>query len=348
MKMNFILDWLEFTYKVPSEEGFCIFDSFLEDFPEIDKVFADMKLLDHGMHGYTKCFTFTDDFMIWFNPDHEEMGVHVVFPGHGMYKLCEIFDLPGMEDFADAKSLFEILTNRHCKITRIDIAYDDFDKVITPFDYNNFMVNGRIRTKARSWSFIASGQLSGGTFYLGKRGRERFIRIYDKDFESGGKIPSIRYEFELRQEWALKIVDLVLNNVKFYFSDLIQDFMEVVEEYDLNGTRDVLYTRKSRSKLDERWEKFLEVCVKVVENDPIDLTIPRKKTEYTLKHSLEWLSKQVAPTLFMLHESIGLENIVEIINSARNRLKPQQAAVISKYINERIQYEEWIKQLNKL
>ena len=50
----------------------------------------------------------------------------------------------------------------------------------------------------------------------------------------------------------------------------------------------------------------------------------------------------------MLHESIGIDNIVEIINSARNRLKPQQVAVIRKYINERMQYEEWIKKLNKI
>lgn len=348
MKMNFVLDWLEFTYKRPSEEGYCIFDSFLEDFPEIDALFDEMKLLDHGMHGYTNCFTFTDDFMIWFNPDHEEMGVHVVFPGHGMYKLCEIFNLPGLEDFADAKALFDILSNRHCKVTRIDIAYDDFEKVITPHDYNNFMSNGRIRTRARCWSFISSGQRVGGTFYLGRRGNDRFIRIYDKDFESDGKINSIRYEFELRGDWASKIIDLVSRSDKFYFSDLIQNYMEVVEEYDTEGSRDVVYSRKYRSNLDEKWEKFLQLCGKVVDSEPVDLKIPRKKTEYTLKHSLEWLSKQVAPTLFMMHESIGIDNIIDIINSARNRLKPQQIAVIKKYIAERRQYEDWIEKLNKI
>lgn len=63
------------------------------------------------------------------------------------------------------------------------------------------MINNQITTRSREWSFISSTQNggAGATFYLGKRGSDRFLRVYDKDYESDGRIPAIRYEFELRK-----------------------------------------------------------------------------------------------------------------------------------------------------
>lgn len=351
MKLNFIIDWLEFTYHVPESDSHTLFQSFQDDFPEFEEYIQNMVFLGYGKHGYTHCLTYSDEFMIWYNPEHERMGVHVVFPGHGIYKLCEIFNLDGLEKFANAKDLFTLLKSRHCRVTRMDIAYDDFDMLITPHEYARWMLDGRIRTKARTYDFISSQQTVGGTFYLGTRGRERYIRIYDKNFESKGKVPSIRYEFELRGAWCQKIFDLVINSSFFTFKDIITDYFEVVESYDnVSGSVQAVYARKKRAILDARWLEFLELCGKVVLNDsdPVDLKIPRKKTEYSMKKCIDWVAHQLSPSLFMLLESIGIERLEDLIRvSGRNRLKPEKIAVMGKYKQEAEDLDKMIRDSNE-
>lgn len=351
MRMNFIIDWLEFTYFVPESDSHTLFQSFEEEFPELEEYIQNMVLLDYGKHGYTHCLTYTDDFMIWYNPEHERMGVHVVFPGHGMHKLCEIFKLGGLEKFVQAKDLFALLKSRHCRITRMDIAYDDFEMLITPHEYARWMLEGRVRTKARTYNFVSSQQAAGGTFYLGKRGAERYIRIYDKNFESKGKVPSIRYEFELRGAWCQKIFDLIMNDSVFTFKDLISDYFEIVEAYNnISGSDHAVYSRKKRAALEARWLEFLELCGKVVLNDssPIDLHIPREKTEYSMKKCIDWVAHQLSPSLFLLLETIGIDRLEDLIRiSGRNRLKKEKIAVMSKYKSEADDLDKMIRDSNE-
>lgn len=352
MKMNFFLDWFEFTFLFKFDEdhdhdSHTLWDCFLEFFPEFESYINEMTLLEYGKFGYTRILTYKDEFMIMYNPDQEHMGVHIVFPGHGMHMLCQVFGLGGMEEFAQAKDLFDKLSSRNCKVTRMDIAYDDYEKLIMPSDFNFWLVHKRIRTQSQTMQYVTSKSDAGGTFYIGRRGSARYMRIYDKNHESKGKINAIRYEFELRREWAQKVMDLVTSGTFFTFKDLVADFIAIVQEYDYeNGSSGTISMRKSRAELDEKWFKFLELCGKVVLNDdsPVDLTIPRVKKEYSIRRSIDWVIRQLAPSLFVLHETIGVDRLMEIVDyHGRSRLKKDKVAVMDKYRQEADDLDKMIR-----
>ena len=260
-KVDFLVDWLEFTYLCPENAGgLSVWDNFLAEFPEFENHQDDYVLANKGRHGYTHCFMFCDEYTVLYNPDIQEMGVHVTFPSHGLYRLCEMFNIKSdLSDYVNFKSVLAMLKERSCRVTRLDICYDDHSKILTPLDFNRFMINNQITTRSREWSFISS-TLNGGagaTFYLGKRGSDRFLRVYDKDYESDGRIPAIRYEFELRKNYLDMIVNKVINGINFSFADLIGQFMVVSNEYEFTGEQSTDKGRKARAGILEEWNKLL-------------------------------------------------------------------------------------------
>lgn len=267
-KVDFLVDWLEFTYICPEDAGgISVFENFMSEFPEFeDHMYkGDLVIADYGRHGYSHCFVYYDEYSILYHPEKQNFGVHVTFPSHGLYRLCEMFGIKDeFSDYAGFRSVLALLRERHCHITRLDICYDDYSKILTPLDYNKFMTNKQITSKSREWSFISSTQNggAGSTFYLGKRGSSRFLRVYDKDYESEGRIPAIRYEFELRKKYLDMIVNKVIEGINFSFADLIGEFMVISNEYDLTGEQSTDKNRKARAGILEEWAALLETIRK--------------------------------------------------------------------------------------
>lgn len=289
---------------------------------------------------------FCDEYTVLYNPDEQRMGVHVTFPSHGLYRLCEMFGLSGLEDFVEIKSLLKDLKSRSCRITRMDICYDDYTKTFTPHDFGKWMMNGQISTKSRVWSFMSSQAGSGSTFYLGRRGSDRFIRIYDKDYESKGRIPAIRYEFELRKAYVDMIVHKLINDIEFSFADLIENTFVVMNEYDKSGDRDTDYTRKSRAGVLSVWEEFLEVirygsedelCEKpAILHSPVVLKVDTKKREISFKKIHNWITVQVLPSLYIFKECLGDERVNDMISAQQGRLNDLQRKMLDKYKTEEL------------
>ena len=339
MIMN--LDWLEFTYLNfnGSEFGCTVYDNFCEEFPELEKYMEQMHMLKYGISGYSNCLQFNDDFMIWYNPKYEEMGVHVVFPGHSMHMLCDIFNLPTINDLVYAKDLLQILDNRSCRITRLDICYDDYEKMFTPQDFVRFDVEGRIRTNTRTFGYLKSRQNEGHTVYIGKRGSERYLRIYDKNYESGGKINAIRYEFELRRDYVREIARMIRNCEFFTFADLIGSFIEIIDDYDnSNGSDLAISQRKSRAGVDEKWQLLMEqmqlFAKQQIGESKVDVIVPREKQQLSINRSLRWFRSQVLPTAASLCLSLGDERFLDIVKSGQEKLNLEKQQMIRKYLTE--------------
>lgn len=330
MKCDFLIDWLEFTYMVPIQEFCSVWDCFLEDFPMFEDQIDNFILAERGMHGYTHCFMFTDEYKVLYNPNEERMGVHVIFPGHGMVRMCEMFGLSGVDDFVPIKSVFKYLNDHHCKVTRMDICYDDYSKRFTPNQFNDWMREKRIRTNARKWSYVSSNQEVGGTFYLGKRGAERFLRIYDKNYESMGAINAVRYEFEFRRDFAVMIFNKVLNDEYFTFGDLLTDFFVVVEPYEVSDSYGANSMRKSRAAVDSEWQSFLELFVKVVTSD-VSFKVDRKQRVLSISRLHRWIVRQILPSLYVYRESIGLDKLHDMIDAQEVRVSKLQRQMIDKY-----------------
>lgn len=341
-KVDFLVDWLEFTYLVPEDAGgLTVWENFMEDFPEFANNQCEMVMDSRGRNGYTHCFMFCDEYTVLYNPDEQRMGVHVTFPSHGLYRMCEMFGLSGLDDFVSIKSLLTDLKSRSCRVTRMDICYDDYSKTFTPHDFGKWMMNGQISTKSRVWSFMSSQAGSGATFYLGKRGSDRFIRIYDKDYESKGRIPAIRYEFELRKAYVDMIVNKVINGIEFSFADLIENTFCIMNEYEKSGDRDVDYVRKLRAGSLSIWEEFLEVIRMGSQDEvfvkhafiksPIELKVDTKKREVSFKKIHNWITVQVLPSLYIFKECLGEQRLNDMISAQEGRLNILQRKMLDKY-----------------
>jgi len=101
------------------------------------------------------------------------------------------------------------------KVSRLDVALDDFDKSFSPrmfakacvpgsLDDENAQLGEQVVTRVRgdSWEW---SRREGGCFWLGGRKSARLVRVYDKDRESGGLIPSTRLELQARDEFGTQL-----------------------------------------------------------------------------------------------------------------------------------------------
>lgn len=332
--LMFTIDWLSFTYKPKKKhaEDLSLLENFFYDFPEFDYWFPDMHRLERGRHGYSNVYQLYDEFCIMFHPDNEDMGIHVEFSSRSLPNLTKIFGLDDIQIYSDAKQIFQILKDRSCKIARLDIAYDDFTKTFTPLDFNRWKINGQISTNAQCWEYIGNEQHKGGTFYLGKRGRDRMLRIYDKEYESHGQICSVRYEFELRGKWSAWVQDQILNNGVFTVADLLDHFFVIKEAYNTNVKDNTRSVYKCEADIEESWALFLdsirELCAKGIKAEVVVLNI---KPEQSFSRMEKWLNTQVFKSLLMFTEVIGLDRLPGLLESYKDKLKPADYQMLKKY-----------------
>lgn len=321
----FTLDWLSFTFswKTLREVGIevdaaikkhiSIWQYFKHVFPEFAILSNDMITLEHGRFGYDQALSFNNELMIMTDSESnkDDFGVFVTIPSHGLYILAKIFDLPDFnQDFADTQKLFQVLLSRGAKITRLDICYDDYKKHLTPGDWSRLFEAGYIECKTRHKQSVNSP--SGSTFYLGKRGKSRMLRVYDKAGESHGQIDAIRYEFEFKNDFAYRFADSVAQGQKFTFLDILDDFCvihnEPVANISMEGNKAVYdliqswYKRQVGGVL-ESFERLREDIrnysqnAECNENTPV--LVPKvthhydffKKEKYILEYVLKGLEK---------------------------------------------------------
>jgi len=100
--------------------------------------------------------------------------------------------------------LLQVLATYWVKFTRIDVAFDDQEKVIRPREvWEEYAVKG-LTSGPKATSFVED-PMGGGTVYFGKRGREgcgAMLAIYDKFIESDGENDAVRWEARFSKEKA--------------------------------------------------------------------------------------------------------------------------------------------------
>lgn len=127
-------------------------------------------------------------------------------------------DIPGMVlDSMEPESLrmfFFGLRKFDPKATRLDIYFDDYERLITPSklqklieknDFSGFRKGGNIQIH-KSGCLIHDEVNFGAR---GKTGSGKYMRAYDKNLESDGSKNAIRYEIEFTKEHAAKAFDLL-------------------------------------------------------------------------------------------------------------------------------------------
>lgn len=257
---DFSLDWLEFTFGANSEDCH-LFDSFLSLFPYVSEVLEERcKLaqcdksgyyLEKARYGYRNALIFTEGFSVMWSYDRSDMGVHVTIPSHALAVTLPLL----CGGLSDVKDCLSFLHDNGCRMTRVDLCFDDKSRRFIPADFCDFLRNEQIRTRCRRFGYYQSA--TGGTFTVGSRASGRYVRIYDKDGEQKVENGTFgtRYEVELRATYAEKMVTAMLLDSKYSFGDLINSIFEIVEPFNLDQV-DISAARSHAALLPD-WEKFL-------------------------------------------------------------------------------------------
>lgn len=290
------IDWLEFT-----AFNFQWYDVISELLGLDSEEFTDT---GHGGGGYTymlRC-NFADIRVLFGGRDEEttkKMGVHVTIPGEGCRAL--------FSRVSPDVLLSELLSwDESVQITRLDLALDNIgDIYFYPRELKWFYDEGLVKSRWRNWELIQSGKLgkedlTGDTFYLGSRTSELFCRVYDKTLEriaaDDVDVPQnwIRWELVCKHDRAqvaaqqLVRSGFALGEVMF---GILSNYISLLQENPDDSHKD-------RWPLNERWSKFLG------DVQPIRLYRIIKKAK-TLSDKIDWVTKQVGPTISAIMRVYG-------------------------------------------
>lgn len=279
---------------------------------------------DYGFYSYTEHYAIGDIFILT-SPD-EQKGVLVELKGRG----CRQFEayLLGQN-----RSWYEFFND--CLIAkgimkRLDLAINDKNGILDIPKLTAKCNNGECISVFRSFKSYRSGELHkreekdfmGYTLYIGSLQSEVYFCLYEKDYEQYIKngIPieespiKNRFEIRLKNERAsLAVEDLLKSqDVEHTAFSIINRYIRFVDEERGKS--------QEHWKINPEWEFFIgkhRDCLKLT-------TIPEP---YNFNRTLNWLSRQVAPTLkvAMKLDEINQTSIMEeIVHNARLSEKHQK------------------------
>lgn len=217
---------------------------------------------------------------------------------------------------------FKVIYSFDFKVTRLDVALDDFNGVLNFAQMERKLKRHEFRSSKKTYNIMrnaeTSGKVKGATIYLGERKRHQdgyLIRFYDKFAEykqKGAVLPAQvenvitgegshvwqRYEMEIHGKACETFINKILGG--YTFGLLYKGLMRNAIEF-LKASR----TNKNRSywKVCDWWEKFLDGAEKC------KLTTPERDLD--IGRLLRWLRVAVVPSLHLLDE-IGKEKNFDI------------------------------------
>mgnify|MGYP001852309307 CR=1 FL=1 len=246
------------------------------------------------------------------------------FTGQGSTDLAlKLAKYYGSNDFEKVwRNFFDYFDIYRVKVTRLDIALDDFNAVLNFDQMERKLKRKEFRSSKRVYQIIKShetdGEVKGETIYFGKRKKHQdgfLVRFYDKyaEYKSKGDILPTqvenvvtgegthkwqRYEMELHGAACKNFIDRVLAGSSF--GVLYKGLMRNCVEF-LRASRTI--KNKSYWQVTEWWEKFLEGAEKCSVTEP--------ERDLDLGRLLRWLRISVVPSLHLL-EDIGKEKNFDI------------------------------------
>lgn len=333
------VDWLAFTFK---GESITVLDV-IKFLGFDDSMFS---LAPRGAMGYKSMLNLDGFHLSILYDGREDMGIHVNCSGSAVGYLlsryasthCSVNPFDGrdafMVDELGSTVLTQFLTdvNKHATISRFDIAIDDIGDVHFTLDdvqsyFDQKLVISKFRTVGNQITkSVSSGDMVGGTIYLGSSKSDIRLRIYDKQLEQASKhpdqsmtIPWIRWEFQLRNDRACSAVRLLIesNSLSQVAAGILNNYMRFIVNDDNN---------RSRCSTDSRWLAF----VGTLEKSPLYVHAEAK----TIEDKKNWIIEQVLPTLtgIIIADGGSYDIITNHWESSLFRMKHDMKELISDYL----------------
>lgn len=294
-----IYDWVTFTSKIDSVES--IIDLLgLGDVEFIE--------LERGMNGYPHCLHFGGISICY--GGREDMGICCCMSGKG----CRTFEEYGSGNY---KAIFDVILenwsedgdSRKMNLTRLDVAYDDFEGLLDIMTVFNATTSGGYHEGkllqgdfvSRFSTYDVDISTKGLTCGFGSEKSDIYIRIYDKKAEQKREDLDhwVRCEIQLRRENAIGFIMLTGDICTNYFG-VLNNYLRFIEPSETDSN-------KRRAKTAEWWAKFLETGERLK-------IFQAPGVEYDVMCLDGYVYGQCAGAVSTMIELVGLSEFMERLN----------------------------------
>lgn len=292
---------------------------------------------DIGKNGYRQSLR-NGSIAIYFD-GREDMGVHLEMKGRG----CREYEGYNKRSW---KQLFEVMVSHQASFSRLDIAVDDFEGFFTIKGMVRKIKNRELVSKfkrARNVEDIEikTGEVRGVTLYYGSNKSDIQIRMYDKLSErkdTNYMVPDDitfwnRTEIQARNKKAQSIAEILAAEEQGEIT-IGKTVCGILKHY-------LRFTVKGKDSNNRRWKTapFWEKFLAGVDELPLTTIIE----EQTIEDKEEWLSKQVASTLALVHEAYGgdMKQIDRLLKEGKQRLKPKDYNMIKQFKAQKKTSDVW-------
>ena len=274
---------------------------------------------DFGHYSYTEHY-YIGDIFVYTSPD-EEKGVLLELKGKG----CRQFESYLL---AQERSWYDFLMDALIDggvMKRLDLAINDMAGILDIPELTEKCNHEECISVFRSFKSYRSGELvrsheqdrygMGNTLYIGSLKSEVYFCIYEKDYEQ-----YVKYEIPIEDTKIKNRFEIRLKNERAYYAvrdlltyhDAERTAFDIINRYMRFADKEV-EKRRSEWKTNEKWAYFIG-------SDRGRLKLTTKPEPYTLTRTLNWISRQVAPTWKVLQEidsTNGTTYLKDILESAK-------------------------------
>ena len=274
---------------------------------------------DFGFYSYAEHYVLGDVFVLT-SPDKEK-GILLELKGKGCRQMESYL-------LAQHRSWYDFLMDALIEggvMKRLDLAINDMAGILDIPELTEKCNHEECISVFRSFKSYRSGELvrsheqdrygMGNTLYIGSLKSEVYFCIYEKDYEQ-----YVKYEIPIEDTKIKNRFEIRLKNERAYYAvrdlltyhDAERTAFDIINRYMRFADKEV-EKRRSEWKTNEKWAYFIG-------SDRGRLKLTTKPEPYTLTRTLNWISRQVAPTWKVLQEidsTNGTTYLKDILESAK-------------------------------
>lgn len=190
------------------------------------------------------------------------------------------------------------------RFSRVDVAYDDYRRVVDPVTVYEAFEAGRCVTHTRFGRLVGDTK-GGATAYIGSRQSAAMVRVYRKWVEAADPSQGVRWEAELKGERSGEALRFVLDasSPGVAFMSLVRGVVDFRERVGVaNG---------DRAPLVEWWASLIDGAGRAVYRAAVKVM--------TVARQAAWLRRQVAPGLAWVVATLGDEWFAGLLHEGRER-----------------------------
>jgi DNA relaxase NicK len=316
-----IYNWVSFSSKIHNKDD-------IINLLGLQKVFPDAWQYIHAYNSYKERIRFDGINILW---GGQNEGVFVELSDQG----CRAFEEFGNGDYDYIFNL--ILQNfshnkeeRKMKLTRLDVAYDDFNKILgidriidnsiePPFGKGQNYIT---RFKSDDWRNPIQIILNKGkSIEYGSMKSNAFFRIYDKRIERhAAEIEHwVRFEIQLRELKAMAFIEDP--------GDIREKYFQVINEYIEYKKPNPGDTHKDRWKTAPFWKKFIENGGKIAR-------FQKPGTEYNRDRLQKYVYEMAGAAIATEAQLVGLDKFGESLIKKREGMKKKLNPKFEELLNK--------------